>query len=75
VSGFTGNLLRLAKNAIRQKQNGESNLNNRSCRSHLITLSALASRLGGIVRPIFFAVFRLLINSNFVDCWTGRLVH
>jgi hypothetical protein len=39
---------------------------------HLITLSALASTLGGIVRPICFAVLRLMINSNFVGCSTGR---
>jgi hypothetical protein len=29
---------------------------------HLITLSALASTLGGIVTPICFAVFRLMMN-------------
>jgi hypothetical protein len=39
---------------------------------HLITLSARASTLGGIVRPICFAVFRLIANSNFVGCSTGR---
>ena len=39
---------------------------------HLITLSALASTFGGIVRPICLAVFRLMISSNFVGCSTGR---
>ncbi len=39
---------------------------------HLITLSALASTLGGIVRPICLAVFRLITSSNFVGCSTGR---
>src|SRR5262245_28648457 len=39
---------------------------------HLITLSALASTLGGIVRPICFAAFRLMTNSNFFGCSTGR---
>src|SRR5262249_5781119 len=39
---------------------------------HLITRSALASTLGGIVRPICFAVFRLITNSNFIGCSTGR---
>jgi hypothetical protein len=29
--------------------------------SHLITLSALASTFGGMIRPICFAVFRLII--------------
>src|SRR4030095_1855448 len=40
--------------------------------SHLITLSALASTLGGIVRPICLAAFKLMMNSNFVGCSTGR---
>src|SRR4030095_8683265 len=39
---------------------------------HLITRSALASTLGGIVRPICFAAFRLMMNSNFFGCSTGR---
>ena len=39
---------------------------------HLITLSALASTFGGIVRPICLAVFKLITNSNFVGCSTGR---
>src|SRR5213593_2707404 len=39
---------------------------------HLITLSALAKTFGGIVRPICFAAFRLMINSNFVGCSTGK---
>ena len=37
-----------------------------------ITLSALSSTDGGMVRPICFAVFRLMNNSNFVACSTGR---
>src|SRR5580765_6448955 len=37
-----------------------------------ITLSALASTLGGIVRPICFAAFRLMTNSNLVACCTGK---
>ena len=37
----------------------------------LITLSALASTFGGIVRPICFAAFRLIMNSNFFGCSTG----
>ena len=39
--------------------------------SHLITLSALASTFGGIVRPSCFAVLRLMMNSNFVGCSMG----
>jgi hypothetical protein len=39
---------------------------------HLITRSALARTLGGIVNPICFAAFRLMTNSNFVGCSTGR---
>src|SRR5262245_13100275 len=40
--------------------------------AHRITLSALASTLGGIVWPICLAVLRLITNSNFVGCSTGR---
>ena len=40
--------------------------------AHLITLSALASTFGGIVKPICFAVLRLMMNSNFFGCSTGR---
>src|ERR1051326_3731732 len=39
---------------------------------HLITLSALASTFGGIVKPICFAAFRLITSSNFVGCSMGR---
>jgi putative tryptophan/tyrosine transport system substrate-binding protein len=41
-------------------------------RLQLITLSARASTLGGIVRPICFAAFRLMMNSNFFGCSTGK---
>jgi hypothetical protein len=37
-----------------------------------MTLSALAKTFGGIVRPICFAVLRLITSSNFVGCSTGR---
>src|SRR4030095_13183402 len=40
--------------------------------NYLITLSALASTFGGIARPICFAAFRLMMNSNFIGCSTGR---
>ena len=39
---------------------------------HLITSLARASTSGGIVRPICFAAFRLMMNSNFVACCTGK---
>src|SRR4029077_14948299 len=39
---------------------------------HLINLFARASTSGGIVRPICLAVLRLITNSNFVGCSTGR---
>ena len=39
---------------------------------YLMTLSALTNTFGGIVRPICFAVFRLMTSSNFVGCSTGR---
>jgi hypothetical protein len=40
--------------------------------SHLTTSFARASTSGGIVRPICFAALRLMTNSNFVACCTGR---
>src|SRR5215470_8855047 len=40
---------------------------------HLITLSALASTVGGIARPICFAVLRLITNSNFLGCSTRQV--
>src|SRR5262245_32002648 len=39
---------------------------------YLITLFARASTSGGIVRPICFAALRLMTNSNFVACCTGK---
>src|SRR4030095_15674691 len=39
---------------------------------HRMILSALASTFGGIVRPICLAAFRLMKNSNFTGCSTGR---
>ena len=39
---------------------------------HRITLSALAKTFGGMVNPICLAVFRLMTNSNFVGCSTGK---
>jgi hypothetical protein len=36
----------------------------------LITLSARASKLGGIVMPICLAVFKSITSSNFVG-WTN----
>src|SRR5206468_6758404 len=50
--------------------NRKSKIENPKC-FHLITLSALASTFGGIVKPICFAAFRLMMNSNFVGCSTG----
>ena len=39
---------------------------------HLMTRSARTSTFGGIVRPICLAAFRLMTNSNFMGCSTGR---
>src|SRR6476619_6122900 len=41
-------------------------------RTHSITSSARADRVGGTSRPSALAVFRLITNSNLVDCTTGR---
>lgn len=42
------------------------------CAPYLITLSARASTLGGIVSPMSYAVRRLITNSNLVDNSTGN---
>src|SRR5262249_21456820 len=39
---------------------------------HSITSSASASSRSGTSMPSAFAVLRLITNSNFVDCWTGK---
>src|SRR5215831_17469628 len=39
---------------------------------YLITLSARYRTDCGIVRPICFAILRLMMNSNFVGCSTGK---
>src|SRR5262245_35953126 len=41
-------------------------------RTHSITSSARASRVGGMSRPSPFAVARLITNSNFVGSSTGK---
>src|SRR5262249_17371250 len=43
-----------------------------SVASYLINLVARASTSGGIVTPICLAVLRLITNSNFVGCSTGK---
>jgi len=40
--------------------------------AYSITSLAVASRAGGTVRPSSLAVLRLITNSNFADCITGR---
>src|SRR6185295_10867248 len=40
-------------------------------RTHSITSSARASRLGGISRPSAFAVLRLITSANLTGAWTG----
>src|SRR5438067_12604823 len=40
-------------------------------RTHSITSSARASRVGGTSRPIAFAVLRFTANSNLVGCSIG----
>ena len=40
--------------------------------TYSITSSARASSGGGMLRPSALAVFRLITNSNWSACWTGR---
>src|SRR5262245_12038989 len=37
-----------------------------------ITSSARPSNESGMVRPSVFAILRLMTNSTFTACWTGR---
>ena len=39
---------------------------------HSITSSAVASSDAGTVSPSVLAVWRLMTNSNFTVCWTGK---
>src|SRR5262249_46225955 len=41
-------------------------------RAHSITSSAIASSVGGTVRPSVRAIWWLMTSSNLVDCTTGR---
>jgi hypothetical protein len=41
-------------------------------RRYSITSSARADRLGGTSMPSALAAFRLMTNSNLLDCTTGR---
>ena len=43
-----------------------------ACSFHVLTCLLSPTRSAGIVRPICFAVLRLIIDSNFVGCSTGR---
>ena|SRR5215467_193967 len=60
-----------------QKQKGNSVslgafwFSSRIWQRYLITLSAPANMLGEMVRPICFAAFKLITNSNFFGCSTG----
>ena len=44
----------------------------RFSRFYRITLFARARKSGESVRPICFAAFKLITNSNFVACCTGK---
>src|SRR5207247_107552 len=77
-------LLRLSGDAKRKEQGAKRKSKNLfiHCRpphalrltphAYRITRSALASTFGGIVRPICFAAFRLITNSNFVGASIGK---
>jgi hypothetical protein len=56
----------------RQKSAISDQMHRSKWHPYSITSSASASNLSGISRPSAFAVLRLITNSNFVDCWTGR---
>jgi len=51
---------------------GPPSANKRHSRGYSITSSARASKVGGISRPSFLAVLRLITRRNLVTSWTGR---
>jgi hypothetical protein len=55
-----------------QIQHVASPLTSSISKFHRTTLFARASTSGGTVRPICFAAFKLMTNSNFVACCTGK---
>jgi hypothetical protein len=65
-------VIRLPQRSVTWSNDISRSLRLRNGRNHLITLSARYSTDCGIVRPSCFAVFRLITNSNFVGCSTGR---
>ena len=75
LSNICSLLLRLDTQAKRREQDAYDQAGHWPLTSddyHRITLSALASTLGGMVKPICLAALRLMTNSNFVGCSTGR---
>ena len=64
---FPAAALRLECKALKPKRQPQGCDSSTHWFLDLITLSARSSTLGGIVRPICFAVLRLTISSNFVD--------
>src|SRR3990172_11903441 len=59
--------------ALSQREREFSENNPKSkIQNYLMTLSAFISVHCGIVRPICLAVFKLITNSNFIGCSTGK---
>src|SRR5262249_32164704 len=69
---FVGPLLRARRERPRGSRAAEQR--NEVAPPHSITSSARASSVVGTVRPIVFAVCRLMTNSNLVGCTTGKSV-
>src|SRR5262245_30147187 len=65
---------RLRRRSARRKQPSSHTAEKHDERAplHSITSSARPSSIGGTMRPIVLAVFRLITSSNLVGCWTGR---
>src|SRR5215468_9888671 len=68
-----GKFVSLGLSGLAHGQGGQQNsIVLAASRRYLITLSARSNKSAGIMRPICFAVFKLITSSNFVGCSTGR---
>src|SRR5205807_7904783 len=66
------NPLRLLRAPGERPRCGRADCDDEFSASHSMTSSASASSSGATDKSRAFAVLRLITNSNFVGCWTGR---
>jgi hypothetical protein len=76
IGGVVAAVPPIAAATLRDRRGGDGPHHDRMHRSkerlHSITRSARSKVASGIVMPIFLAVFRFKISSNFVGCSIGK---